>query len=56
MIARNVIVIGDVMLDVTVKPLAEIAPTSDTPSRVRISAVEGPPRTWPSRSLAQAIT
>ena len=37
MTARNVIVIGDVMLDVTVKPLAEIAPTSDTPSRVRLN-------------------
>ena len=37
MIVRNVIVIGDVMLDVTVKPMDHIAPTSDTPSRVRLN-------------------
>lgn len=37
MIARDVIVVGDVMLDVVVKPAADIAPTSDTPSRVRLS-------------------
>ena len=37
MIARDVVVIGDVMLDVIVKPAVEIAPTSDTPSRVRLS-------------------
>jgi ribokinase len=36
-IVRNVIVIGDVMLDVTVKPLVDVAPTSDTPSRVRLN-------------------
>jgi len=34
---RNVVVIGDVMLDVIVKPDAPIAATSDTPSRVRLS-------------------
>ncbi len=32
----RVVVLGDVMLDVVVKPEAVIAPTSDTPSRVRI--------------------
>lgn len=37
MIVREVVVIGDVMLDVTVKPMAHIAPTSDTPSRVRLN-------------------
>jgi sugar/nucleoside kinase (ribokinase family) len=36
-IVRNVVVIGDVMLDVIVKPDSPIAPTSDTPSRVRLS-------------------
>jgi sugar/nucleoside kinase (ribokinase family) len=35
-IVRNVVVVGDVMLDVVVKPLADVAPTSDTPSRVRL--------------------
>jgi sugar/nucleoside kinase (ribokinase family) len=33
----RVIVVGDVMLDVVVKPDTEIAPTSDTSSRVRMS-------------------
>jgi len=36
-IVRNVVVIGDVMLDVIVKPDTAIAPTSDTHSRVRLS-------------------
>jgi sugar/nucleoside kinase (ribokinase family) len=36
-IVREVIVIGDVMLDVTVKPMDRLAPTSDTPSRVRLN-------------------
>jgi sugar/nucleoside kinase (ribokinase family) len=36
-IVRDVVVVGDVMLDVLVKPLADVAPTSDTPSRVRLS-------------------
>jgi sugar/nucleoside kinase (ribokinase family) len=36
-IVRDVVVIGDVMLDVIVKPLADMAPTSDTASRVRLS-------------------
>lgn len=36
MIKRRVIVVGDVMLDVVVKPNGEIAPTSDTPSHVRL--------------------
>jgi len=35
-IARDVVVVGDVMLDVVVKPDTNIAPTSDTPSRVRL--------------------
>jgi ribokinase len=35
--SREVVVIGDVMLDVIVKPDVDIAPTSDTPSRVRLS-------------------
>jgi ribokinase len=33
-IAREVVVLGDVMLDVIVKPDGEIAPTSDTSSRI----------------------
>lgn len=33
----KVVVVGDVMLDVVVKPSAEIAPTSDTESSVRLS-------------------
>lgn len=33
----RVIVIGDAMLDVIVRPLGPAAPTSDTPSRIRIS-------------------
>jgi len=31
-----VLVVGDVMVDVVVKPTAPVAPTSDTPSRVRV--------------------
>ncbi len=37
MIKRRVIVVGDVMLDVVVKPKGELALTSDTPSTVRLS-------------------
>lgn len=33
----RVVVVGDAMLDVIVRPLGRVAPTSDTPSRVRIS-------------------
>ncbi|MGH3732072.1 MAG: carbohydrate kinase family protein [Acidimicrobiales bacterium] len=33
----RVVVLGDVMLDVAVRRLAPIAPTSDTPSRIRVS-------------------
>jgi sugar/nucleoside kinase (ribokinase family) len=36
-VSLRVIVVGDVMLDVVVKPDTEIAPTSDTPSRVRLN-------------------
>jgi sugar/nucleoside kinase (ribokinase family) len=36
-IQREVVVVGDVMLDVVVKPDGDIAPTSDTSSRVRLS-------------------
>jgi sugar/nucleoside kinase (ribokinase family) len=36
-VSPHVIVVGDVMLDVVVKPNSEIAPTSDTSSRVRLS-------------------
>ncbi len=36
MIVRDVVVVGDVMLDVVVRPDTDIAPTSDTPSRVRL--------------------
>jgi len=36
-IKRRVIVVGDVMLDVVVKPHGEMAPTSDTPSNIRLS-------------------
>ena len=34
---KRVVIIGDVMLDVVVKPTAPIAATSDTPARVHIS-------------------
>lgn len=37
MIKRRIVVVGDVMLDVVVKPHGEIAPTSDTPSNIRLS-------------------
>jgi ribokinase len=37
LIVRDIVVVGDVMLDVVVKTLADRAPTSDTPSRVRFS-------------------
>ena len=33
----NVLVVGDVMLDVVVRPEGSYAPTSDTPSRVRLA-------------------
>jgi len=35
-VSLRVLVVGDVMLDVVVKPDTAIAPTSDTPSRVRL--------------------
>lgn len=35
--SSRVVVIGDAMLDVIVRPLAPRAPTSDTPSRIRIT-------------------
>ncbi len=35
--SSRIVVIGDAMLDVIVRPLGPVAPTSDTPSRVRIS-------------------
>jgi ribokinase len=34
---KRVVVIGDVMLDVIVQPTAPLAPTSDTPSNVRLA-------------------
>ncbi|MGB8179839.1 MAG: PfkB family carbohydrate kinase [Acidimicrobiales bacterium] len=34
---RRVVVVGDVMLDVVVRRLAPIAPTSDTPSSIRVA-------------------
>ncbi len=34
---RRVAVIGDIMLDVVVRPEGPLAPTSDTPSRIRVS-------------------
>ena len=37
MTPRRILVIGDVMLDVVVKPMTAVAPTSDTPARVRLS-------------------
>ncbi|HEY5010182.1 MAG TPA: carbohydrate kinase family protein, partial [Acidimicrobiales bacterium] len=50
MIARQVVVVGDVMLDVVVKPDGEIAPTSDTPSRVRLG------RGGSAANMAEALT
>lgn len=35
--ARRVVVIGDVMLDVVARPRAPLAPTSDTPSDIRVA-------------------
>lgn len=35
--ARRVVVLGDVMLDVIVRPLNPLAPTSDTPSQIRVT-------------------
>jgi len=49
-IARQVVVVGDVMLDVVVKPDGEIAPTSDTPSRVRLG------RGGSAANMAEALT
>ena len=37
MTPRRILVIGDVMLDVVVKPMTAVAPTSDTPARIRLS-------------------
>ena len=37
MSAKRIVVIGDVMLDVVVRPTREVAATSDTPSSVRLS-------------------
>jgi sugar/nucleoside kinase (ribokinase family) len=34
---RQVVVVGDVMLDVVVRPEGPLAPTSDTPSRIRVA-------------------
>jgi ribokinase len=36
-VTRRVVVLGDVMLDVIVRRLAPLAPTSDTPSRIRVA-------------------
>jgi sugar/nucleoside kinase (ribokinase family) len=36
-VASRVVVVGDVMLDVVVRPLGPIAPTSDTPSDIRVA-------------------
>jgi ribokinase len=36
-VIRRVVVLGDVMLDVVVKRLAPLAPTSDTPSSIRVA-------------------
>jgi ribokinase len=36
-VTRRVVVLGDVMLDVIVRRLAPIAPTSDTPSSIRVA-------------------
>ena len=33
----RVVVVGDVMLDVVVRPIGDVAPTSDTPAEVRVS-------------------
>ncbi|MGC8509889.1 MAG: carbohydrate kinase family protein [Acidimicrobiales bacterium] len=33
----RVVVVGDVMIDVVVRPMDEVAPTSDTPAEVRVS-------------------
>jgi len=35
-VTRRVVIVGDAMLDVVVRPLAPLAPTSDTPARVRV--------------------
>jgi ribokinase len=35
-VSPRVVVVGDAMLDVVVRPLAPFAPTSDTPARVRV--------------------
>lgn len=34
--SSRIVVVGDVMLDVVVRPLDSVAPTSDTPARVRV--------------------
>lgn len=49
MILSDVVVVGDVMLDVTVKPITDIAPTSDTPSRIRVN------RGGASANMAEAL-
>jgi sugar/nucleoside kinase (ribokinase family) len=36
-VIRRVVVVGDVMLDVVVRRLAPLAPTSDTPSSIRVA-------------------
>jgi ribokinase len=36
-VAKRVVVLGDVMLDVVVRPLGPLAPTSDTPSQIRVA-------------------
>jgi sugar/nucleoside kinase (ribokinase family) len=36
-VASRVVVLGDVMLDVVVRPLGPLAPTSDTPSQIRVT-------------------
>jgi sugar/nucleoside kinase (ribokinase family) len=35
-VSRRVVVVGDAMLDVVARPLAPLAPTSDTPSRIGV--------------------
>jgi len=33
---QRIVVVGDVVLDVVVRPLSDVAPTSDTPARIRV--------------------
>jgi sugar/nucleoside kinase (ribokinase family) len=55
-VTLRIVVVGDVMLDVVVKPAVAIAPTSDTPSRFECTAAAGGELRRGDRSAGHRVT